>query len=95
MPRARYRGIQWATGAVGTHALHALIEDPSFELVGVYVHSADKVGRDACELASLPIPTGIRATDDASVLLATAADCIVYTAVDLPLRPGRMLIVPS
>lgn len=81
MERASYRVIQWATGAVGTHALRALIEDPQFELVGVYVHSADKVGRDAGELAGLPVRTGITATDDANRLRATAADCVVYTAI--------------
>jgi hypothetical protein len=61
--------------------LRALIEDPQFELVGVYVHSRGKVGRDAGELAGLPVRTGIEATDDADRLLATAADCVVYTAV--------------
>ena len=77
----RYRVIQWATGAVGTQALRALIEDSLFDLVGVYVHGADKVGRDAGELAGLPIRTGMLATDDAARLLATPADCAVYTAI--------------
>jgi len=79
--RRRYRVIQWATGAVGTHALRALVEDPQFELVGVYVHGADKVGRDAGELAGLSTRTGIAATDDAQRLLATPADCVVYAAI--------------
>jgi 4-hydroxy-tetrahydrodipicolinate reductase len=78
---SRYRVIQWATGAVGTHALRALIEDPELELVGVYVHDPRKVGRDAGELAGLPVRTGVTATDDADRLRATAADCVVYTAV--------------
>jgi 4-hydroxy-tetrahydrodipicolinate reductase len=73
--------IQWATGAVGRHALRALIEDTQFELVGVFVHNPDKVGRDAGELAGLPVRTGIAATADADRLLATRADCAVYTAV--------------
>jgi len=77
----RYKVIQWATGAVGRCALRSLIEDPLFELVGVYVHSPHKVGRDAGELAGLPVRTGINATDDAERLLGTAADCAVYTAV--------------
>src|SRR5262245_6089909 len=70
---SRYRVIQWATGAVGTHALRALLDDPQFELVGVYVHSPDKVGRDAGELAGLPIDIGIKATNDAEVLRNTTA----------------------
>jgi 4-hydroxy-tetrahydrodipicolinate reductase len=73
--------IQWATGAVGRHALRALIEDPQFELMGVYAHDPAKVGRDAAELAGLSERTGITATGDAERLLATAADCAVYTAV--------------
>src|SRR4030095_13147233 len=47
----RYKVIQWATGAVGVHALRALIEDPDFELVGLYVHDAEKIGRAAGECA--------------------------------------------
>ena len=81
MQQSRYRVIQWATGAVGTHALRALIEDPLFELVGLYVHHPAKVGTDAGQLAGLPVRTGIVATNDATALLATAADCAVYTAV--------------
>jgi 4-hydroxy-tetrahydrodipicolinate reductase len=81
MAHSPYRVIQWATGAVGTHALRSLIEDPQFELVGVYVHSPRKVGRDAGELAGLQVRTGITATDDADRLRAAAADCVVYTAV--------------
>jgi hypothetical protein len=73
--------IQWATGAVGTHALRALIEDPQFELVGVYVHGADKVGRDAGELAGLSDPHGHRCDRRRAALLATPADCVVYTAI--------------
>lgn len=80
MKSSRYKVIQWATGAVGTHALRALVEDPQLDLVGVYVHSPGKVGRDAGELAGLPVHTGITATDDAELLRATAADCVVYTA---------------
>jgi hypothetical protein len=78
---SRYRVIQWATGAVGVQALRSLVEDPQFDLVGVYVHNPDKVGRDAGALAGLPLHTGIAATDDAEALRATAADCVVYTAV--------------
>src|SRR4029450_14145990 len=81
MQSSRYKVIQWATGAVGTHALRALLDDPQFELVGVYVHSPDKVGRDAGELAGLPIDTGIKATNDAEGVGNTTADCVVYTAI--------------
>ena len=44
------RVIQWSTGNVGRHALRLIHQHPDLELVGLWVHSADKAGRDACEL---------------------------------------------
>ena len=40
-----YRVIQWSTGNVGTAALRCIIRHPDLELVGVWVHSADKAGQ--------------------------------------------------
>ena len=40
-----YRVVQWATGNIGTKSLRAVIEHPNLELVGLYVHSPDKVGK--------------------------------------------------
>jgi len=77
----RTRVIQWSTGSVGRHALRALIQDPCFELVGVHAHSPGKLGLDAGTLAGLGTETGICATDDVGALVATSADCVVYTAV--------------
>ena len=48
-----YKVIQWATGNVGQLALRGIIEHPDLELVGLLVHSADKAGRDAGEIAGL------------------------------------------
>ena len=50
MSRTPYRVVQWATGNIGTKSLRAVIEHPGLELVGLYVHSADKAGTDAGEL---------------------------------------------
>lgn len=72
-----YRVAQWATGNIGTRALRAVIEHPDMELVGVHVHSLDKVGRDAGELCGVP-PTGITATNDIDDVLALRADCVLY-----------------
>ncbi|MCU1468256.1 MAG: diacylglycerol kinase [Actinomycetia bacterium] len=80
-----YRVIQWSTGNVGTAALRCIIGHPDLELVGVWVHSADKAGRDAGELCGLP-PTGVLATNDVDALLALDADCVSYTAT-ADLRP--------
>ena len=75
----KLRVIQWTTGKVGKHSLRAILDDPRLQLVGVYAHSSDKVGRDAgqlCERAN----TGILATADMAELLALDADCVLYTA---------------
>lgn len=71
------RVIQWATGAVGSTTLKAIIEDPELELVGVWVHTPEKVGRDAGELVGLP-PTGVLATNDHAALIALDADVVVH-----------------
>jgi len=75
----RYKVIQWASGNVGQHALRALIANPMYELVGLWVSSPEKAGRDAGELAGLP-PTGIIGTNDADALLALDADVVSYMA---------------
>ena len=74
-----YRVIQWSTGNVGGYALRAILGHPELELAGVWVHGADKLGRDAGELCGSP-PTGVEATNDAAALLASDADCVCYTA---------------
>jgi hypothetical protein len=79
------RVIQWSTGNVGTFSLRHLIDHPALELVGLWVHSAAKVGRDAGEFCGRPA-TGVRATNDADALLAMDADCVCYTAT-ADLRP--------
>jgi 4-hydroxy-tetrahydrodipicolinate reductase len=73
----RYRLVQWATGNIGARALRAVIEHPDLDLVGVYVHSAEKVGRDAGELCGLGT-TGVNATRDIEDVLALGADCVLY-----------------
>lgn len=75
--RKRYRVVQWATGNVGSRALRQVIEHPDLELVGVWVHSADKVGRDAGELAGIK-PIGIAATNSMRDVLALKPDCVLY-----------------
>lgn len=69
------------TGNVGRHALTQLIDDQRFELIGVWVSSEAKAGRDAAELAGLPQPTGVIATTDLDAILAAKPDCVVYTAM--------------
>ncbi|MBK7948477.1 MAG: dihydrodipicolinate reductase [Deltaproteobacteria bacterium] len=76
---ARLRVVQWSTGGVGAIALRAIAERPDLELAGVWVHSPDKHGRDAGELAG-GARLGLAATRDAEALLALRPDCVCYTA---------------
>ena len=75
-PHKVYRVVQWATGRVGASSLRELIRSPQMELVGVYVHSAAKEGRDAGELCGLP-PVGVTATRNIDRIIALKPDCIV------------------
>jgi 4-hydroxy-tetrahydrodipicolinate reductase len=80
-----YRVVQWSTGNVGRHALRLIARHPELELVGCWVSSAEKRGKDAGELAGTG-PIGVTATDNADELLALDADCVCYTAT-ADLRP--------
>ena len=75
--KKRYRVVQWATGNVGARALRRAIEHPELEVVGVYVHSAAKRGRDAGTLAGLP-PIGVLATNSIEDVIALEPDCVLY-----------------
>ncbi len=75
--RTTHRVVQWATGNVGSRALRRTIEHPGLDLVGVYVHSADKVGRDAGELCGID-PVGVAATQDIEEIIALRPDCVLY-----------------
>ena len=95
-----YRVIQWATGGVGQAAIQGVVRHPELTLVGCWVHSADKAGRDAGEFAGIG-PVGVRATDDADEILALAADCVVYSPlvpdenqVASILRSGKNVVTP-
>ena len=81
--------IQWSTGNVGHHALRQIIQNPELELVGLWVHSEDKAGRDAGELAGLG-PVGVAATNDTEALMGLGADCVCYTAT-ADLRPDAAI----
>ncbi|WP_193044162.1 hypothetical protein [Mycolicibacterium baixiangningiae] len=78
MPEQKHRIIQWMTGRVGRIGIRHFLDNPAFELVGVLVHSPDKVGRDAGEIAGIA-PTGVVATDDIDDILSLDADCVFYT----------------
>ena len=73
------RVVVWSTGGIGSLSIVAVNERPDLELVGVWVHSEDKVGKDAGELAN-GVPIGVEATNDVDALLALKPDCVIYAA---------------
>jgi hypothetical protein len=75
-----YRVIQWATGGVGRAAIQGVLAHPDLELVGCWVHSEDKDGRDVGTLIGRD-PIGLVATRDVDAILATEADCVVYSPI--------------
>jgi 4-hydroxy-tetrahydrodipicolinate reductase len=85
-----HRVIQWGTGNTGAHTLRFLLEDPAFDVVGVWVKREQNIGRTAGELAGLAVD-GPSATQDVDDLVAMAADCVVYMAAEptgSPKEPG-------
>ena len=75
-----YKVIVWATGGIGKSAIRTISDRDNLELVGVWVHSESKDGKDAGLLAEMDRELGVRATRDAEALLALDADCVVYVA---------------
>jgi hypothetical protein len=73
------RVVVWSTGGVGSNAIRAIAGRTDLELVGVWVHSPEKAGRDAGELAGIE-PLGVDATNDADSLVGLRPDCVVYAA---------------
>lgn len=73
-----YKVIQWATGGVGKAAIEAVIDHPELELVGCWVHSDDKHGRDVGDILGTA-PIGVKASSSKEEILAMDADCVVYT----------------
>jgi 2,4-diaminopentanoate dehydrogenase len=76
------RVVVWATGGIGSIAIHAIQRRADIDFVGVWVHSQDKVGKDAGELADGE-PIGIAATKDAEGLIGLKPDCVIYAASGL------------
>ena len=71
--------VVWGTGNVGRPAIRAVLSHSELELTAVIVASADKVGRDAGEIAGVG-PCGVNATDDWRSVLDAGPDAVVYTA---------------
>jgi 2,4-diaminopentanoate dehydrogenase len=71
------RVVHAGTGNVGSEALRAILRNDQLELVGHYVSSPEKVGRDSGELVGVA-PVGVRATGSWDEVVALDADCLSY-----------------
>ena len=101
MPGKAYRVIQWMTGDVGQVAIRHFADSPVFDLIAVVVHTKEKVGRDAGDIARIG-PIGVTATDDIDAIMALNADCVFYTPVIMDvdtvcrlLRSGKNVVTTS
>jgi 2,4-diaminopentanoate dehydrogenase len=79
MRTAPLRVAVWSTGGIGSIAIRAIHRRPDLELVGVWVHTPEKIGKDAGVLANGE-PIGLATTGDADALIDLRPDCIVYAA---------------
>jgi hypothetical protein len=73
----KFKVIQWATGAMGKSILRAVIDHPDLELVGLFVYSDEKVGKDAGDIARRH-STGVQATQRIDKILSTEADVVIH-----------------
>ncbi|WP_344239240.1 hypothetical protein [Actinocorallia libanotica] len=94
------RVIQWATGGVGRAAIEMILKHPDLELVGCWVHSEDKHGRDVGEIIGTG-PIGVVATGSVEEILALEADAVIYAPafsrtreIAALLRSGKNVITP-
>lgn len=94
------RVVQWATGSVGIAAVKGILEHPELELVGCWVHSEAKSGKDVGEIIGSG-PLGVTATNRIEDVLDLDADAVIYAPM-LPnvddvvalLRSGKNVITP-
>jgi 2,4-diaminopentanoate dehydrogenase len=94
------RVVQWATGSVGKAAIDCIVNHPELELVGCWVHSKDKDGKDVGEIVGCA-PLGVAATSSTDDILALDADAVVYAPLlanrdELAalLRSGKNVVTP-
>jgi 4-hydroxy-tetrahydrodipicolinate reductase len=71
------RVVHSGTGAVGMAALDGILNHPDLELVGMFVQSPEKIGKDAGSFVGRP-PTGVITTNSWDDLIALKPDCLSY-----------------
>jgi hypothetical protein len=73
-----YKIIQWGSGNVGSQTIAAISERRDLKLKGLFVYGADKVGRDAGEIAGIG-RMGVKATNEIEKILAMDVDCVIHS----------------
>ena len=79
MTSAPLRVAVISTGWISSLAIRAIVKRPHLELVGVWVHSSEKTGRDAGQIVGVG-PIGVTTTNDLDDIIALKPDCVVYGA---------------
>ena len=74
-----------STGWISSVSIRAIMRRPHLELVGVWVHSPDKVGRDAGEIVGLG-PIGVLTTGALDDIIAA------HEAMETGKTVGKILI---
>lgn len=94
------RVVQWATGGVGVAAIKGVLEHPDLELVGCWVHSEAKNGKDVGEIIGGE-RLGVTATNNVQDILDLDADAVIYAPlmanpdeVAALLRSGKNVVTP-
>jgi len=95
-----YKVIQWCTGSIGQISIRHFFNTPAFELVGAYVTSEAKHGKDAGEIAGID-RMDVQCTIKKDEILALDADAVNYAPLyrDLDdmeaiLRSGKNIVTP-
>jgi 4-hydroxy-tetrahydrodipicolinate reductase len=71
------RVVVWASGRNGAIGVRAIAQRDDLDLVGLWVSSDEKAGRDAGEICGIE-PLGVIATRDVDALLGSKPDCVYY-----------------
>ncbi|MBT3311735.1 MAG: dihydrodipicolinate reductase [Desulfobacterales bacterium] len=74
-----YKVVQWSSGNVGGHAVKSVVERGNMELVGLYVYSDKKAGKDAGEIVGLDNNLGVKASKEIDEILSLDADVVIHT----------------
>jgi hypothetical protein len=79
MPDRPLRVAVISTGGIGSLAIPAIARRDDLELVGVWVHSPEKTGKDVGDVLDIG-PLGVTTTNSFDDIIALKPDCAVYAA---------------